>query len=135
MNAATFSGTSAANAAANLSRSRNSSPLTGGRIGGTGAPGGGSAISEPTDSPVSGARPLAPPALHIRQGPGADPRYLGQLLQRQPRRAPMTAQHLTETRMISDREDNTKRARPGAGDGQGHGARAGTGRRTRTRSG
>jgi len=29
--------------------------LTGGRIGGTGAPGGGLAISELTDSPVSGA--------------------------------------------------------------------------------
>jgi hypothetical protein len=55
MNAASFSGTSAAKAAANLSRSRNSSPLTGGRIGGTGAPGGGSAIIELTDSPVSGA--------------------------------------------------------------------------------
>jgi hypothetical protein len=55
MNAASFAGTSAAKAAANLSRSRNSSPPAGGRIGGTGAPGGGSAISEPTDSPVSGA--------------------------------------------------------------------------------
>ena len=30
-------------------------PSTGARIGGTGAPGGGSAISEPTDSPLSGA--------------------------------------------------------------------------------
>jgi hypothetical protein len=55
MNAASFSGTSAAKAAANLSRSRNSNPLTGGRIGGTGAPGGASAIIELTDSPVSGA--------------------------------------------------------------------------------
>jgi hypothetical protein len=55
MNAASFSGTSAAKDAANLSRSRNRSPLTGGRIGGSGAPGGGSAISELTDSPSSGA--------------------------------------------------------------------------------
>src|SRR5580704_13250569 len=55
MNAASFSGTSAAKAAANLSRSRSRNPLTGGRIGGAGAPGGASAISEPTDSPVSGA--------------------------------------------------------------------------------
>src|SRR6202034_689108 len=55
MNAASFPGTSAAKDAANLSRSRNRNPLTGGRIGGTGAPGGGSAISELTDSPVSGA--------------------------------------------------------------------------------
>jgi hypothetical protein len=55
MNAASFPGTSAAKAAANLSRSRNSNPLTGGRIGGTGASGGGSVISALTDSPASGA--------------------------------------------------------------------------------
>jgi len=55
MKAASFAGTSAAKAAANLSRSRSRNPLTGGRIGGTGAPGGGSAISELTDSSVSGA--------------------------------------------------------------------------------
>lgn len=55
MNAASFSGTSAAKDAANLSRSRNRNPSWGGRMGGTGAPGGGSAIRELTDSPVSGA--------------------------------------------------------------------------------
>lgn len=54
MNAASFSGTSAAKDAANLCRSRNRNPLTGGRIGGTGAPGGGSAISELTDFPCVG---------------------------------------------------------------------------------
>ena len=54
MNAASFSGTSAAKDAANLSRSRNRNPLTGGRIGGTGAPGGGSAISEPDRLPRVG---------------------------------------------------------------------------------
>jgi hypothetical protein len=54
MNAASFAGTSAAKEAANLSRSRNRNPLLGGRIGGTGAPGG-SAIRELTDSPLSGA--------------------------------------------------------------------------------
>jgi hypothetical protein len=46
MNAATAGATSPAN----LSRSRNGNPSTGGRIGGTGAPGGGLAISELTDS-------------------------------------------------------------------------------------
>ncbi len=55
MNAASSAGTSAAKEAANLSRSRSRSPLTGGRIGGTGAPGGASAIRELTDSPASGA--------------------------------------------------------------------------------
>src|SRR5437763_16612187 len=55
MNAAAPAGTSAANEAANLSRSRNRNPACGGRIGETGAPGGGSAISVLTDSPASGA--------------------------------------------------------------------------------
>ncbi|GAA3799584.1 hypothetical protein [Streptomyces sp. NPDC001401] len=55
MIAAGFSGTSAAKEAANLSRSRNRNPSWGGRIGGTGAPGGGSAIRELTGSPLSGA--------------------------------------------------------------------------------
>jgi hypothetical protein len=55
MNAACAAGRSAANEPANLSRSRNRNPSLGGRIGGTGAPGGGSAISELTDSPLSGA--------------------------------------------------------------------------------
>src|ERR1043165_6947152 len=41
MNAASLAGTSAAKAAANLSRSRNSSPPAGGRIGGPGGGGGG----------------------------------------------------------------------------------------------
>src|SRR5690349_19443274 len=55
MNADSSSGTSAANEAANLSRSRNRNPSLGGRMGGTGAPGGGSAMSVLTDSPLSGA--------------------------------------------------------------------------------
>src|SRR5690348_7603239 len=55
MKAATAAGTSAANDAANLPLSRNTKPSLGGRIGGTGAPGGGSAIRELTDSPLSGA--------------------------------------------------------------------------------
>src|ERR1700754_2589887 len=54
-NAARSGGTSAANDAANLLLSSIRKPLTGGRIGGTGAPGGGFAISELTDSPLSGA--------------------------------------------------------------------------------
>ncbi len=55
MNRASVSGRSPANEAGNLSLSRNRSPFWGGRIGGTGAPGGGSAIRVFTDSPVSGA--------------------------------------------------------------------------------
>ena len=39
-----------------LSRSRNRKPSTGGRIGGVGAPGAGLAISDETDSPLSGAK-------------------------------------------------------------------------------
>src|SRR2546421_8303048 len=56
MNAAFSSSTSAANAAGNLALSRNRKPSWGGRIGGTGAPGGGSWISVATDSPLSGAK-------------------------------------------------------------------------------
>src|SRR5215470_5074029 len=48
--------TSAANDARNLARSRNKKPSCGGRIGGTGAPGGGFLISADTDSPRSGAK-------------------------------------------------------------------------------
>src|SRR6266436_2215387 len=48
--------TSAANEAANLDRSRERNPSCGGRIGGTGAPGGGFLISVDTDSPLSGAK-------------------------------------------------------------------------------
>jgi hypothetical protein len=44
MNRASSSGRSPANEAGNFSPSRNRNPLRGGRIGGTGAPGGGSAI-------------------------------------------------------------------------------------------
>src|SRR5215207_3841972 len=55
MNSASLVGMSAAKESANLSRSRNKNPSWGGRIGGTGAPGGGSAISALTDSSVSGA--------------------------------------------------------------------------------
>jgi hypothetical protein len=36
--------------------SGNKKPSCGGSIGGTGAPGGGSLISDPTDSPLSGAK-------------------------------------------------------------------------------
>src|SRR3954453_4244290 len=55
MNAANSAGTSAANDSANFSRSRNRKPFSGGRIGGTGAPGAGFAIRVLTDSPASGA--------------------------------------------------------------------------------
>src|SRR3954447_1127164 len=56
MNAARSAGRSPANDAWNFSRSRNRNPSCGGRIGGTGAPGGGSAIRVFTDSPLSGAK-------------------------------------------------------------------------------
>src|SRR5947207_11707408 len=55
MNAAVSAVTSAANAARNCVRSRNKYPSCGGRIGGTGAPGGGFLINADTDSPLSGA--------------------------------------------------------------------------------
>src|SRR5258705_8536446 len=55
MNAASSSGTSAAKAARNFARSRARKPSWGGRIGGTGAPAGGFAISDETDSPLSRA--------------------------------------------------------------------------------
>jgi hypothetical protein len=55
MNAASPAGTSPANESWNFSRSKNKNPSWGGRIGGTGAPGGGSAMSVLTDSPLSGA--------------------------------------------------------------------------------
>src|SRR4029078_12416473 len=55
MNASVSFLTSPANEAGNFSLSRNRKPSFGGRIGGTGAPGGGSLISEATDSPRSGA--------------------------------------------------------------------------------
>src|SRR5215831_10436993 len=55
MNAASAAGRSPAKEAWNFSRSKNKDPSWGGRIGGTGAPGGGSAISVFTDSPLSGA--------------------------------------------------------------------------------
>ena len=47
-------------------------------------------------------RPLAAPPLHIRQCSGHSPGHLGELLQRQSRRAPVTAQHLAETGPFSD---------------------------------
>src|SRR5207248_5877414 len=56
MNAAFAASTSPAKEAWNLALSRNRKPSWGGRIGGTGAPGGGFAISVFTDSPVSGAK-------------------------------------------------------------------------------
>src|SRR5450432_1621836 len=55
MNADFSASTSAANEEANFALSRNRKPSCGGRIGGTGAPGGGSLMSEDTDSPLSGA--------------------------------------------------------------------------------
>jgi hypothetical protein len=55
MNATCAAGTSPANDAANLSRSRNKKPLLGGRIGGCGPSAGNPAMSVLTDSPLSGA--------------------------------------------------------------------------------
>src|SRR5215470_19671868 len=56
MNDASFALTSAANDTRNFARSRNRYPSCGGRIGGTGAPGGGFWMSDDTDSPLSGAK-------------------------------------------------------------------------------
>src|SRR5688572_15506761 len=58
MNSAFSGGTSPANASANFALSNMRKPSTGGRIGGTGAPGAGLAINVPTDSPASGAKPV-----------------------------------------------------------------------------
>jgi hypothetical protein len=55
MKAAVPGSMSAANEAANFPQSRNRKPSFGGRIGGTGAPGGGFARKDETDSPRSGA--------------------------------------------------------------------------------
>src|ERR1700741_3650233 len=56
MNAAFSGSTSAAKIVANFALSRSRKPSGGGSIGGPGAPGGGSLISDPTDSPLSGAK-------------------------------------------------------------------------------
>src|SRR5712671_5495205 len=56
MNAAFSASTSAANEAGNFALSRNRKPSCGGSIGGTGAPGGGSLMSDDTDSPSSKAK-------------------------------------------------------------------------------
>src|SRR6516165_8637976 len=56
MNSAVSSSRSPAKEAWNFERSRNRNPSRGGRMGGTGAPGGGSLISVETDSPASGAK-------------------------------------------------------------------------------
>src|SRR5216683_3384901 len=56
MNAAFSGSTSPAKEAGNFALSSNKKPSCGGSIGGTGAPGGGSLISDPTDSPLSGAK-------------------------------------------------------------------------------
>src|SRR5881296_650236 len=56
MNAAASGSTSAANEKWNLAWSRKRKPSCGGSIGGTGAPGRGSLISDDTDSPLSGAK-------------------------------------------------------------------------------
>src|SRR3989475_13148841 len=55
MNAAVSASRSPAHEAGNFALSRNRKPSCGGSIGGTGAPGTGSLISEDTDSPLSGA--------------------------------------------------------------------------------
>src|SRR5438309_8034753 len=55
MNVAVSTSTSAAKEKWNFAGSRNKKPSFG-RIGGTGAPGGGSLISDDTDSPLSGAK-------------------------------------------------------------------------------
>src|SRR3989449_8959166 len=56
INAAFSGSTSAAKEAGNFTLSRNKKPSCGGSIGGTGAPGGGSLINDPTDSPLFGAK-------------------------------------------------------------------------------
>src|ERR1700739_911965 len=56
MNAAFSGSTSAAKEAGNFCLWVNKKLSCGGSIGGTGAPGGGSLISDPTDSPLSGAK-------------------------------------------------------------------------------
>src|SRR5207253_7474998 len=56
MNSALSLSTSAAKLAANFALSRNRKPSCGGRIGGTGASGGGFLMSAATDSPLSGAK-------------------------------------------------------------------------------
>src|SRR5258707_6971729 len=56
MNAAFSGSTSAAKEAGNFALSRNKKPSCGGSIGGTGAAGGAAFISDPTDSPLSGAK-------------------------------------------------------------------------------
>src|SRR5918993_800827 len=56
MNAASSASRSAANEVWNFVGSRNRKPSRGGRMGGTGAPGGGSLMSDDTDSPASGAK-------------------------------------------------------------------------------
>src|ERR687897_510141 len=56
MKAAVSASTSAANDSANFSRSSSRKPSDGGRMGGTGAPGGGSLMSAATDSPASRAK-------------------------------------------------------------------------------
>src|SRR5688572_23738653 len=56
MNAALSASTSAANDSRNFALSSPRKPSPAGTIGGTGAPGGGSLISEDTDSPASGAK-------------------------------------------------------------------------------
>src|SRR6266702_523505 len=55
INAAFSGSTSAAKEAGNFVLSRSRYPSCGGKIGGTGASGGGSLMSEATDSPLSGA--------------------------------------------------------------------------------
>src|SRR5277367_1813631 len=56
MKAAVFLSTSPAKEAANFALSRKRKPSFGGRMGGTGAPGGGLAMRVLTDSPASGAK-------------------------------------------------------------------------------
>src|SRR5687767_8351724 len=56
MKAAFSASTSAANEARNFVLSRNRNPFSGGRIGGTGAPGGAPLMIVSRDSPLSGAK-------------------------------------------------------------------------------
>src|SRR3954464_5181967 len=96
MNAASSGARSAANDSANRSRSRNRKPSTGGRIGGTGAPGGGSAIRALTDSPASGGerRDVHEPGdALVLAGLGDDPPAIG--MAHQDRRPVLAIEHVT----------------------------------------
>ena len=71
MNEAIVASTSAAKDSAKLALSRNRNPSTGGRIGGTGAPAGGLAISDETDSPLTVASDNVHPPDSLRRSNAA----------------------------------------------------------------